>query len=180
MSVTNTEADVHGDHPAVLPPAAGGFRVPDRRPVPPRLLPAAGLTGAVLNLRTGYAADREVLGRSTEDPGATNLADISDTRSRVDELAAFLAERWPASDPTALRVAELVETIADDRRSPVALGRELVEFGPCADLQRIFADYVGRRPNRVVQRYRLQDAAAAGVPSSRPTGPPGRGAGFRR
>ena len=101
----------------------------------------------------------EVLSRSSEDL-QRRIAGLSDTRLRVDALAGFLAERWPAPDATAQRVADLVDVITGDRT--------ITRVGQVADLakltvrslQRVFADYVGAGPKWVIQRCRLQDAAA--------------------
>jgi AraC-like DNA-binding protein len=158
LSVTNTEADVTGIirlcyHRQL---EGSGYGIGARfRPGCFRPL----VDWPVLNLTNRHRPIAEVLGRSTEDL-ERRIADLSDTRSRVDALAAFLAERWPASDPTALRLAELVETIAGDRTiTRVAQVADLAEL-TVRSLQRIFADYVGAGPKWVIQRYRLQDAAA--------------------
>jgi AraC-like DNA-binding protein len=101
----------------------------------------------------------EVLCRSTKEL-ERQMADLSDTRARVSALAAFLAERWPNPDATAQELAELVQTIARDRAIiRVSQVADLAGL-PVRRLQRIFSDYVGAGPKWVIQRYRLQDAAA--------------------
>jgi AraC-like DNA-binding protein len=101
----------------------------------------------------------EVLGRSTADL-ERRIADLSDTRTRVAALAAFLADRWPAPDATAPQLADLVEVIAGDRSiTRVTQVADLAGL-TVRSLQRLFADYVGAGPKWVIQRCRLQDAAA--------------------
>jgi transcriptional regulator GlxA family with amidase domain len=63
-------------------------------------------------------------------------------------------------DATAQRLAELVETIADDQTiTRVSQVADLAGL-TVRSLQRIFADYVGAGPKWVIQRCRLQDVAA--------------------
>jgi AraC-like DNA-binding protein len=158
LSVTNTEADVTGltrrcyyRHLEGSGYAIGArFRPGCFRPFV--AWPASALTNR-------HRPIAEVLGRSTEDL-ERRIAELSDTRSRVDALAVFLAEPWPAPDATAQRLADLVETIAADRTvTRVAQVANLAGL-TVRSLQRIFADYVGAGPKWVIQRCRLQDAAA--------------------
>jgi AraC-like DNA-binding protein len=131
LSVTNTEADVTGIirrcYYRHLEGSGYGIGARFR---PGCFRPVVDWPVSALTNRHRPIAD--VLGRSTQEL-ERQIADLSDGRSRVGALAAFLAERWPEPDATGQRLAELVETIAADRT-------------------------IG--PKWVIQRYRLQDAAA--------------------
>ena len=100
-----------------------------------------------------------MLGRDTTDL-AHRVAAGDQPRDRVALLTDFLAADWPDPDPTAQLMAGLVETIAGDggitRVAPVAEQAGLT----VRSLQRLFAEYVGAGPKWVIQRCRLQDAAA--------------------
>jgi AraC-like DNA-binding protein len=158
LSVTNTEADVTGltrrcyyRHLEGSGYAIGArFRPGCFRPF---------VDWPVSALTDRHRPIAEVLGRSTEQL-ERRIASLSDARSRVDTLAAFLAQCWPAPDATAQRLADLVAMIAGDRTiTRVAQVADLAEL-TVRSLQRIFADYVGASPKWVIQRCRLQDAAA--------------------
>jgi AraC-like DNA-binding protein len=158
LSVTNTEAEVTGlirrcyhRHLRDSGYAIGArFRPGCFRPL---------VDWPVSTLTNQHWPIAEVFGRSTQDV-ERQIAELSDTRSRVGALAAFLAERWPAPDATAQRLAELVETIAGDRTiTRVTQVADLAGLS-IRSLQRIFADYVGAGPKWVIQRHRLQDVAA--------------------
>ena len=158
LSVTNTEADVTGiirrcyyRHLEGSGYAVGArFRPGCFRPL---------VDWPVSTLTNRHRPIAEVLGRSTTDL-ERRIADLSEIAPRVAALAAFLSERWPAPDATAQQMADLVETIAGDRA--------IIRVSQVADLagltvrslQRIFSDYVGAGPKWVIQRCRLQDAAA--------------------
>jgi transcriptional regulator GlxA family with amidase domain len=101
----------------------------------------------------------EVLGRSTAGL-RERIEEQGDQVRRADILAAFLLEDVPPADETALLLAKVVGHIARDHsitRVPqvAALAQMSVR-----NLQRAFADYVGAGPKWVIQRCRLQDAAA--------------------
>ena len=158
LSVTNTEADVTGlTRRCYYRHLRGsGFAIGARfRP---------GCFRPFVDWPVSALTDRhrpiaEVLGRSTEEL-ERRIAGLSDTRSGVDALAAFMAQHWPAPDATAQRLADLVGIIAGDRRiTRVTQVAELAGL-TVRSLQRIFADYVGAGPKWVIQRSRLQDAAA--------------------
>jgi AraC-like DNA-binding protein len=158
LSVTNTEADVTGltrrcyyRHLKGFGYAVGArFRPGCFRPL---------VDWPVSTLTDRHRPIAEVLGRSTEEL-ERRIAGLSDTRSRVDALAGFLAQRWPAPDPTAQWLADLVGMIAGDRTiTRVAQVADLAEL-TVRSLQRMFTDYVGAAPKWVIQRCRLQDAAA--------------------
>jgi AraC-like DNA-binding protein len=161
LSVTNTEADVTGltrrcyyRHLEGSGYAIGArFRPACFRPF---------VDWPVSALTNRHRPIAEVLGRSTQDL-KRQIAGLSDARSRIGVLAGFLAQRWPAPDATAQRLADLVEVIAGDRTiTRVAQVAVLAEL-TVRSLQRLFADYVGAGPKWVIQRCRLQDAAAAVV-----------------
>jgi len=158
LSVTNTEADVTGlvrrcyyRHLRGAGYAVGArFRPGCFRPL---------LGGPVSALTDRHRPVAEVLGRDTAEL-ARLVAERDDPRSRVELLAAFLAEEWPDPDPTAEQMAGLVATIARDRRiTRVAQVAELAGL-TVRTLQRLFGEYVGAGPKWVIQRCRLQDAAA--------------------
>ena len=70
-----------------------------------------------------------------------------------------MAER-PGADATALLLAEVVTELARNREiTRVAQVAALANLS-VRSLQRAFSDYVGAGPKWVVQRCRLQDAAA--------------------
>lgn len=101
----------------------------------------------------------EVLGRDTSELRLL-VESEPDPAVRVRLLSTFLATIQPEQDATAGAVADLVDEIS--RR------RDLTQVGQVADLaglsvrglQRLFADYVGAGPKWVIQRFRLQEAAA--------------------
>jgi AraC-like DNA-binding protein len=158
LSVTNTEADVTGltrrcyyRHLEGSGYAIGArFRPGCFRPF---------VDWPVSALTNRHRPIAEVLGRSTEDL-QRRIAGQSDPPSRVDALAAFLRYDWPEPDTMAQRVADLVAVIARNWAiTRVAQVAELAEL-TVRSLQRVFADYVGAGPKWVIQRCRLQDAAA--------------------
>jgi AraC-like DNA-binding protein len=158
LSVTNTEVDVTGltrrcyhRHLRGAGYAVGArFRPGCFRPL---------IGGPVSDLTDRHRPVAEVLGRDT-----TELARLVDERPdpsvRVGLLAEFLAGDWPDPDPTAEQVAGLVETIAGNR--VITRVAQVAERGELTvrSLQRLFAEYVGAGPKWVIQRCRLQDAAA--------------------
>jgi AraC-like DNA-binding protein len=158
LSVTNTESDVTGiirrcyyRHLEGSGYGIGArFRPGCFRPLVDR--PVSALTNR-------HRPIAEVLSRSTEEL-ERQIAQDPDLPSRVGALAAFLAERWPEQDGTAQQLAELVDKIAIDRT--ITRVTQVAELAGTTvrSLQRLFSDYVGAGPKWVIQRYRLQDAAA--------------------
>lgn len=158
LSVTNTEVDVTGltrrsysRHLRGVGYAVGArFRPGCFRPL---------MDGPVSDLTDRHRPVAEVLGRDTTEL-ARRVAARDDPSSRVTLLADFLAVDWPDPDPTAQQVAGLVETIAGDRG--VTRVGQLAERAALTvrSLQRLFAEYVGAGPKWVIQRCRLQEAAA--------------------
>lgn len=162
LSVTNTEADVtglarrcyhrhlQGTGYAVGAPASGQAASGRCRTVPSPRSP------------TGTGRHRpiaEVLGRDTTEL-TRDVAERDDPAERVELLAAFLAADRPGPDPTSELAAELVSSIVTDRGlTRVAQVAEQAGLS-VRSLQRLFADYVGAGPKWVIQRCRLQDAAA--------------------
>jgi AraC-like DNA-binding protein len=158
LSVTNTEVDVTGltrrcyyRHLRGAGYAVGArFRPGGFRPL---------LGGPVSDLTDRHRPVAEVLGRDTAEL-AQRIAASSDPGVRVGLLADFLAEDWPDPDPTVEQVAGLVDLIAGDRDiTRVAQVAERAGL-TVRSLQRLFAEYVGAGPKWVIQRCRLQDAAA--------------------
>lgn len=158
LSVTDTEADVTGlvrrrydRHLTGSGYAVGArFRPGCFRPLVD--FPVSALTD-------GHRPIAEVLGRPTARLRAEVDAE-SDVELRVRLLTDFLLGSWPDPDDTALLLADLVEQVAADRSltrvAQVARRGEM----PVRRLQRLFAEYVGAGPKWVIQRCRLQDAAA--------------------
>lgn len=158
LSVTNTEADVTGltrrcyhRHLRDAGYAVGArFRPGGFRPL---------LRGPVSDLTDRHRPIAEVLGRDTTTL-AQGVARSNDPIERAGLLVAFLAADWPGPDQTAQQVAGLVERIAAER-SITRVGQVAADAGlTVRSLQRLFADYVGAGPKWVIQRCRLQDAAA--------------------
>lgn len=158
VSVTNTECDVTGlvrsRYDRLL--VGRGYVVGARfRPGCFRPLvnfPASELTDQRRPIAT-------VLGR---DPAQLDhdVAATDDAQERVRLLSDFLVASLPAPDDLAWRLADLVHEISQDREiSRVAQVAERSGWG-VRSLQRLFSDYVGAGPKWVIQRCRLQDAAA--------------------
>ena len=158
LSVTNTEADVTGlSRRCYYRHLEGSGYAIGARFRPGCFRPFVDWPVSALTNRHRPIA--EVLGRSTEDL-ERRIAGETDPRLQVETLAAFLGLSWPAPDTTAQRLADLVARIAGDRAiTRVVQVAELAEL-TVRSLQRIFADYVGAGPKWVIQRCRLQDAAA--------------------
>ena len=158
LSVTNTEADVTGltrrcyyRHLRGVGYAVGArFRPGCFRPL---------LGGPVSELTDRHRPIAEVLGRDTTEL-AQRVAGCDDPGDRVALLCDFLAADLPDPDPTAQLVAGLVETIAADRGTTRVAQVAERAGRTVRSLQRLFAEYVGAGPKWVIQRCRLQDAAA--------------------
>ena len=161
VSVTNTEADVTGlvrkryDRPL----QDRGFVVGARfRPACFRPL----FGRPVVELTDTHAPIAAVLGRD-----ATELADqvaaTDDVEIRVRLLAAFLSEELPEPDPVAARLAQVVEETM--QRPDIVRVTQVAELADLSSrqLQRLFGDYVGASPKWVINRRRMQSAAARGA-----------------
>ncbi|WP_257385892.1 helix-turn-helix domain-containing protein [Tahibacter caeni] len=75
-------------------------------------------------------------------------------------LEAFLRERDPRIDATAVSMAAIAKRMADDREI-TRIEQIVREFGiGLRTLQRQFRDYVGVHPKWAIQRYRLHEALA--------------------
>ena len=158
LSVTNTEVDVTGltrrcyyRHLRGAGYAVGArFRPGGFRPL---------LGGRVADLTDRHRPVAQVLGRDTTEL-ARAVAATDDPGERVALLAGFLAEDWPDPDPTVEQVAGVVDLIADDRGITRVVQVAERAGLTVRSLQRLFAEYVGAGPKWVIQRCRLQDAAA--------------------
>jgi AraC-like DNA-binding protein len=103
---------------------------------------------------------------------AAALSDVlghEDDRAAADIASAFLRDRLPAIDGTALLAGRIVDSIADDLElhSADALARRC-DMSLRA-LQRLFNEFVGVGPKWVIKRYRMHEAVArvqAGQPVS--------------
>ncbi len=82
-------------------------------------------------------------------------------------LAAFLIEDLPEPDPVAARLAQLVEEIM--RRPDIVRVVQVADLAGIGarHLQRLFGEYVGVSPKWVIDRRRLQTAAARGAKGDR-------------
>jgi AraC-like DNA-binding protein len=166
LSVTNTEVDVTGltrrcyhRHLRGAGYAVGArFRPGGFRPL---------LGGPVSELTDRHRPVAEVLGRNTAEL-AERVAANEDPGDRVALLAGFLAEDWPDPDPTVEQVAGLVDLVAGDRGITRVVQLAERTGWTVRSLQRLFAEYVGAGPKWVIQRCRLQDAAARVVAQAEP------------
>ena len=111
----------------------------------------------------------EVLGRPTG-PLRASIEATTDPSARVAMLAEFLMTERPDADATASLLAEVVAEVARNREiTRVAQVAALAQLS-VRSLQRAFSEYVGAGPKWVVQRCRLQDAAARAAAARRWTG----------
>lgn len=159
LSVTNTEADVTGlvrrryeRHLIGEGYAVGArFRPGCFRPF---------VDFSVSELTNRHRPIAEVLGRDTTELQHA-IGPKADIVARARLLAEFLTVGCPEPDATASRLAELVAEIAQTRQI-TRVGQVAERAGwSVRRLQRLFSDYVGAGPKWVIQRCRLQDAAAA-------------------
>lgn len=158
LSVTSTEADVTGlVRRRYLRLLSGRGYAVGARFRPGCFRPFMG--SAVSELTDRHRPFGEVLGRATARLEA-QVGAAEDPEARVRLLADFLQAGWPDHDATALMLADLVEQVAADR-SLTRVARVVARSGlTVRHLQRLFAEYVGAGPKWVIQRCRLQDAAA--------------------
>lgn len=166
LSITNTEADVTG-----LSPVRYDRRLEGRGYVvgarfrPACFRPFLGHSVAALTGTSRPIVD--VLGR---DPGAlaAAVAGTGDPEERVRLLAGFLLVELPPVDPVAAGLAQLVEEIM--RRPDVVRVAQVADLAGIGvrQLQRLFTGYVGASPKWVIDRRRLQSAAARGAGRLRP------------
>jgi AraC-like DNA-binding protein len=122
--------------------------------------PVRALNDRVLPVAEAFGADGERLVRE--------LGAASTTRELVELVTAFLRARRPPPDPQRALVREVVEAM---RAAPP--GTSVAEVAASAaltprTLQRLFAAHVGATPKRVLQRFRLQDAADRLASGDRP------------
>ena len=161
VSVTNTEADVTGLTPSRYDRQLMG----EGFVVGARFRPACfrPFLGARVDTLTGdHRPIAEVLGRDTTGLAAA-VADTDDVEERARLLAAFLSEDLPEPDPVAARLAQLVEEIM--RRPDIVRVSQVADLAGIGarHLQRLFGEYVGVSPKWVIDRRRLQTAAARGA-----------------
>jgi AraC-like DNA-binding protein len=91
---------------------------------------------------------------------ANDIENESD-ESRLMALAeAFFAARFPAIDPLAIEVRDLVERLERDRELLRVEDLAALSGRDVRQLQRLFRRYVGVTPKWVIGRYRLHEAAA--------------------
>jgi AraC-like DNA-binding protein len=100
----------------------------------------------------------EVFGAEGDAVAGAVLAERTDA-TRIAIIEGFLRARRPDPDKNVARVAEIVYTVAKDRR--ILKVEDLVDrYGSSKrTLERLFATYVGVTPKWVIQRYRLHEAA---------------------
>ncbi len=161
VSVTNIEADVTG-----LVRKRYDRRLQGRGfVVGARFRPACfrPLFGRpVVELTDTHAPIATVLGRDTS-VLAGQVAATDDVKIRVALLAAFLSDELPEPDPVAARLAQVVEETM--RRPDIVRVPQVAELASLSvrQLQRLFGEYVGASPKWVIDRRRLQSAAAHGA-----------------
>jgi len=157
LSVTNSEADVTGvvrrRYERHL--EGSGYAVGARfRPACFR--PWIGWSVSLLT--DAHRPIAAVLGRETDE--LARAVAPAGLERRVELLTDFLTSEVPAPDPTAARLADVVETVAATS-SLTRVGAVAALAGTSVrSLQRDFAEYVGASPKWVIQRCRLQDVAA--------------------
>jgi AraC-like DNA-binding protein len=103
--------------------------------------------------------DRSVPARDLLGPGVPQaaIAESADAPEMVRVVEGFLHAILPPRDPTAERVAGIVARIeAEPDLTRVDDLAERVGSG-ARQLQRLFAEYVGIGPKRVIRRYRLHE-----------------------
>ena len=113
-------------------------------------------------LLPGLAADLATSVETVPDPDAALDLLESTVEVAIQDLAATNTNRAGANqaDDRVVEVERLVDRIIEDRSiTSVARLAEAAALHP-RSLQRLFADYVGIGPKAVIQRHRLQDAAA--------------------
>jgi AraC-like DNA-binding protein len=88
------------------------------------------------------------------------ILDAPDVDARVAIAEAFLEQVLPPVSPRLARVRDLVETMAADRTILRVEDASEAAGLDVRALQREFRIHVGLSPKRVIQRYRLQEAAA--------------------
>ncbi len=110
------------------------------------------------------SAELSALGVAGADSLAAHVQSIvsqGDDRSGVDHFESWLLERVPEPDDDALLVNRIVNEVEGDR--------DLLRVEQLADrfgigirrLQRLVGSHIGFTPKWLIQRYRLQEAAAA-------------------
>lgn len=124
---------------------------------------AHGLVGA--SIRTVPAsAELSALGLAGVDELASDIRRLvaaEDDLAAVDVFEAWILERLPEPDDDAVLVDEIVSTVESDRE--LLRVEQLAErFGMgIRRLQRLIGSHIGFSPKWLIQRYRLQEAAAA-------------------
>jgi AraC-like DNA-binding protein len=91
------------------------------------------------------------------DVPSTAMAEAADETDMLPIAEGFLRANLPPTDPTAEAAADMVATIAAD--ATIARVDTLAERTATSvrQLQRLFAEYVGITPKRVIRRYRLHE-----------------------
>lgn len=165
LSVTNTEAEVTGlTRTRYQRFLAGQGYVVGARFRPGCFRPF--IRGPVSTLTDTHRPISEVLGRDTTRLEQA-VAATPDRDVWVAELSDFLLVDPPDPDPIAGQLAELVERIA--ARPGIIRVAQLATLTGLSErrLQRLFVEYVGAGPKWVIQRCRLQDAAARAAADAR-------------
>lgn len=90
---------------------------------------------------------------------ANGIASKTNRAERIDLAEEFVRQRQPDITAMTRLVNEIVDTVADDR-SIVRVDDIAERFGVGQrNLQKLFREHVGMTPKRVLQRYRLHEAA---------------------
>lgn len=125
-----------------------------------------GAFRAFLDGPVAALADRSVAASALFGSAAPPLAAVLelDTAAACAHASAFLRAQLPAPDTavrrTARAVADIVDTIVNDRRLHSAAALAADNAMSLRALQRLFHEYVGASPKWVIQRYRLHEALA--------------------
>jgi len=110
-----------------------------------------------------------VFGPAADEACALAMSPAAGDAAMTGAAAGLLRRSWPACDPVAGQVAELVGRITRDQSLYRVAQLAEVSGLPARRLQRMFADYVGVSPKWVMRRARLHEAALraeAGGPAS--------------
>jgi AraC-like DNA-binding protein len=119
--------------------------------------PFMGATVSRLTDRT--AAVNEVFG-ANGDTLVAALQGQPDDAGRVDVAESFLCSRLPMPDSNIPMINAIVDHIMTDRTTTRVGDLAAAAGMGQRTLQRLFEEYVGVNPKWVIQRYRLQEAAA--------------------
>ncbi|QPC82837.1 helix-turn-helix transcriptional regulator [Phototrophicus methaneseepsis] len=122
--------------------------------------PVSDFTDGTLSLNVAFGQDAEATARHV-------LAENT-IEGKIALVEPFLRQHLPAEDHSVTLVNEIMDSVAHNNN--VRRVEQLSEHVNMSvrSLQRLFHQYVGISPKSVIQRYRLQDAAARIEAGDRP------------